>query len=143
MPWPLSQDYNEAIQNPAQCFADPELRQGEAETNTLGLPAMSPRPGFPQWTVYELEEELTSFRAKVAQRKPNANGWAGFAFCLTHFGDRDKEFSGYRISIHDGQPQLILHEKGQMKLLASSTRLAEKDAKLRLACKTHGSSLAR
>jgi hypothetical protein len=43
MPWPLSQDYNEAIQNPAQCFADPELRQGEAETNDLGLPA--PRSG--------------------------------------------------------------------------------------------------
>jgi hypothetical protein len=43
MPWPLSQDYNEAIQNPAQCFADPELRQGEAETNALGLPA--PRSG--------------------------------------------------------------------------------------------------
>src|ERR1700752_3701900 len=43
MTWPLSQDYNEAIQNPAQCFADPELRQGEAETNALGLPA--PRSG--------------------------------------------------------------------------------------------------
>ena len=43
MPWPLSQDYNEAIQNPAQCFADPELRQGEADTNELGLPA--PRSG--------------------------------------------------------------------------------------------------
>ncbi len=43
MPWPLSQDYNEAIQNPAQCFTDPELRQGEAETNELGLPA--PRSG--------------------------------------------------------------------------------------------------
>src|SRR5262249_27135870 len=38
MPWPLSQDYNEAIQSPAQCFADPELKQGEAVTNALGLP---------------------------------------------------------------------------------------------------------
>jgi hypothetical protein len=28
MAWPLSQDYNEAIQNPASCFIDPELRQG-------------------------------------------------------------------------------------------------------------------
>jgi hypothetical protein len=43
MPWPLSQDYNEAIQSPAQCFADAELRQGEVETNALGLPA--PRTG--------------------------------------------------------------------------------------------------
>ncbi len=41
--WPLSQDYNEAIQNPAHCFADPDLRQGEAETNDLGLP--QPRSG--------------------------------------------------------------------------------------------------
>jgi hypothetical protein len=39
MPWPLPQDYNEAIQNPAQCFDDPELRRGEAVTNALGLPA--------------------------------------------------------------------------------------------------------
>jgi len=38
MPWPLSQDYNEAIQTPAQCFADTELQRGEAVTNNLGLP---------------------------------------------------------------------------------------------------------
>ncbi|OAI41688.1 hypothetical protein AYO40_02525 [Planctomycetaceae bacterium SCGC AG-212-D15] len=43
MPWPLSQDYNEAIQNPASSFADPELRQGEAATNALGIPM--PRSG--------------------------------------------------------------------------------------------------
>jgi regulation of enolase protein 1 (concanavalin A-like superfamily) len=43
MSWPLSQDYNEAIQTPAQCFADAELRQGQADTNELGLPA--PRSG--------------------------------------------------------------------------------------------------
>jgi WD40 repeat protein len=38
MPWPLSQDYNEAIQIPDSCFADPELRTGEAVTNVLGMP---------------------------------------------------------------------------------------------------------
>ncbi len=38
MPWPPSQDYNEAIQNPATNFADPDLRRGEAATNALGLP---------------------------------------------------------------------------------------------------------
>ena len=38
MSWPLSQDYNEAIQNPTQCFADNDLRQGEAVTNAMGLP---------------------------------------------------------------------------------------------------------
>jgi hypothetical protein len=37
-PWPLSQDYNEAIQCPAQCFADPELRQGTTVTGPGGLP---------------------------------------------------------------------------------------------------------
>ena len=30
MSWPMSQDYNEAIQNPAASFSDPELKQGEA-----------------------------------------------------------------------------------------------------------------
>jgi len=34
----MSQDYNEAIQNPTHCFTDPELQQGEAVTNALGLP---------------------------------------------------------------------------------------------------------
>jgi RNA polymerase sigma-70 factor, ECF subfamily len=30
MTWPLSQDYNEAIQSPSTCFAEPERRGGEA-----------------------------------------------------------------------------------------------------------------
>jgi hypothetical protein len=38
MAWPLSQDYNEAIQNPTTCFLDPELKRGEAVVNALGLP---------------------------------------------------------------------------------------------------------
>ena len=38
MSWPLSQDYNEAIQSPASNSADPDLRRGEAATNKLGLP---------------------------------------------------------------------------------------------------------
>jgi WD40 repeat protein len=43
MPWPLSQDYNEAIQCPQLCFRDPELRQGEASCNAIGIPM--PRSG--------------------------------------------------------------------------------------------------
>ncbi|HXG11685.1 MAG TPA: PA14 domain-containing protein [Gemmataceae bacterium] len=39
MTWPLSQDYNEAIQDPSSCFSDPELRGGEPAVNALGLPA--------------------------------------------------------------------------------------------------------
>ena len=38
MTWPLSQDYNEAIQSPASNFADPDLRRGQAAANSFGLP---------------------------------------------------------------------------------------------------------
>jgi hypothetical protein len=43
MGWPLSQDYNEAIQDPPSAFRDPELRGGELRLNPLGLPL--PRSG--------------------------------------------------------------------------------------------------
>jgi len=39
MSWPLSQDYNEAIQSPASNFSDADLKRGEAVANALGLPA--------------------------------------------------------------------------------------------------------
>jgi serine/threonine protein kinase len=38
MPWPTSQDYNEAVQNPQTSFNDPELRQGQTVCNALGIP---------------------------------------------------------------------------------------------------------
>src|SRR5262245_45395494 len=43
MSWPLSQDYNEAIQNPASSFAEPLLKRGQAVVNERGLPI--PRSG--------------------------------------------------------------------------------------------------
>jgi len=43
MAWPLNQDYNEAIQDPRSCMSDPELRDGEAVCNAMGLPR--PRSG--------------------------------------------------------------------------------------------------
>jgi hypothetical protein len=43
MTWPTSQDYNEAIQNPASSFLDPGLKGGEVAVNALGLPV--PRSG--------------------------------------------------------------------------------------------------
>lgn len=43
MTWPLSQDYNEAIQSPATSFSDAELKTGSVVTNALGLPM--PRSG--------------------------------------------------------------------------------------------------
>jgi hypothetical protein len=33
MPWPLPQDYNEAIQGPTSAFADPELQAGHLRLN--------------------------------------------------------------------------------------------------------------
>jgi WD40 repeat protein len=38
MPWPLSQDYNEAVQTPQVSFSDPDLRTSKAAVNALGLP---------------------------------------------------------------------------------------------------------
>ncbi|HVS39066.1 MAG TPA: hypothetical protein VMS17_26140 [Gemmataceae bacterium] len=38
MPWPTSQDYNEAIQSPAANFADADLQRGQPVVNALGLP---------------------------------------------------------------------------------------------------------
>ena len=43
MNWPTSQDYNEAVQDPAMSFADPGLRGGEVVVNAMGLPV--PRSG--------------------------------------------------------------------------------------------------
>jgi WD40 repeat protein len=38
MNWPTMSDYQEAIQNPANCFSDPTLKAGTAALNALGLP---------------------------------------------------------------------------------------------------------
>lgn len=43
MSWPLSQDFNEAIQSPASSFADEELKSGEVALGPLGIPI--PRSG--------------------------------------------------------------------------------------------------
>lgn len=36
--WPTPQDYNEAVQNPATSFSDPELQVSECAVDNLGLP---------------------------------------------------------------------------------------------------------
>jgi hypothetical protein len=43
MNMPTGQDYVEALQNPAHCFTDPELKAGAVETDALSLPR--PRSG--------------------------------------------------------------------------------------------------
>lgn len=52
--WPSPQDYNEAVQNPAQSFQDPDLQQAQAETDGLGLP----RPYTGMFaSVYEMKNQ--------------------------------------------------------------------------------------
>ena len=41
IPWPSLGDYSVAIQNPRNCFTDPELAGGRASTNRLGLPSVA------------------------------------------------------------------------------------------------------
>jgi len=41
MNWPLASDYQDAIQNPAQCFQDPQLRVGQPVLTRLGLPRVA------------------------------------------------------------------------------------------------------
>ena len=43
MSWPLSHDFNEAVQNPKLVFTDPDLRDGETVVGPRGLPL--PRSG--------------------------------------------------------------------------------------------------
>src|SRR5690349_11480765 len=71
---PMSQDYNEAIQSPAYCFADPELRQGQAVTNALGIPL--PRSG--------------NFADVYEVRSPNGSRWAVKCFTREVRGLRDR-----------------------------------------------------
>jgi Leucine-rich repeat (LRR) protein len=77
MSWPLSQDYNEAIQSPESSFSDPELRTGEAATNALGIPM--PRsgnfadvyevkcPNGSRWAVKCFTREVPGLRERYAE----------------------------------------------------------------------------
>ena len=58
MSWPVSQDYNEAIQSPATNFADPDLRRGKVVTNALGARGSAAPP--PARVVAESDAELAA-----------------------------------------------------------------------------------
>jgi hypothetical protein len=80
MTWPLSQDYNEAIQDPAASFGDAELKQGQAATNSLGIPM--PRSGnFAD--VYEVTTPGGKWAVKCFTRQ------------IPGIRERYKEVSGY------------------------------------------------
>src|SRR5438874_2009518 len=88
MAWPQATDYNEALQTPALCFRDAELRQSTAAVDVLGLPR--PRSGnFAD--VYELRDA------------GSGQAWAVKCFTREVHGLHDR----YRaISDHLGQAQL-------------------------------------
>ncbi len=77
MSWPLSQEYNEAVQYPADNFADPDLRRGEAVTNALGIPV--PRSG--------------NFADVYEVRGPDGGRWAVKCFTrsVPHLRERYQE----------------------------------------------------
>ncbi|HEY7153670.1 MAG TPA: hypothetical protein VH575_06905, partial [Gemmataceae bacterium] len=74
MSWPLSQDYNEAIQDPLTSFSDTELKTGEAVTNTLGIPM--PRSG--------------NFADVYEMRCPSGSRWAVKCFTREVHGLRER-----------------------------------------------------
>ncbi len=76
--FPLPLEYNEAIQNPRQCFDDPELKNGSPTLNNLGLP----RPSSGNFaSVYQ----ITSNGKKYAVK------------CFLRY-DQDREFRYEKIS---------------------------------------------
>src|SRR5437763_327684 len=87
MPWPLSQDYNEAIQSPAENFADPDLRRGQAACNALGIPM--PSSG--------------NFADVYQVRCPDGGRWAVKCFTREAVGLRERY---HEISKHLGRVKL-------------------------------------
>ncbi len=74
MTWPLSQDYNEAVQSPESSFSDPELQKGEVVCNALGIPM--PRSG--------------NFADVYEVRCPNGSRWAIKCFTRQVAGLRER-----------------------------------------------------
>jgi regulation of enolase protein 1 (concanavalin A-like superfamily) len=81
MSWPLSQDYNEAIQDPRSNFRDAELKAGDAVPNALGIPM--PRSG--------------NFADVYEVRCPSGTRWAVKCFTREVHGLRERyaEISNY------------------------------------------------
>ena len=75
MSWPTPQDYNEAVQNPNQCFCDPELRGGAPTLTPFGLP-----------------KPISGAFASVYQLNCNGRSWAVRCF-LREFADLQKRYA--------------------------------------------------
>jgi hypothetical protein len=83
----VSQDYNEAVQNPDVCFGDPELRAAEPVTNALGLPL--PCSG--------------NFADVYHLRHPGGESWAVKCFTRSVAGRQERY---HEISRHLGRVRL-------------------------------------
>src|SRR5438045_2268873 len=87
MAWPEATDYNEAIQNPATCFADEDLRQSQPAVNVLGLPVLC----------------SGNFAAVYQMTHPDGRAWAVKCFTRAVPGLRERYQA---ISAHLAQTKL-------------------------------------
>jgi hypothetical protein len=88
MPWPTSQDYNEAVQSPASHFADPDLCQGKAVADAGRLPM--PCSGSCA-DVYRLRCPGGDFAVKCFTREPPGLR-ERYAAVSAHLGQADLPF---------------------------------------------------
>jgi formylglycine-generating enzyme required for sulfatase activity len=82
--WPLSQDYNEAVQSPVTNFADADLRSGEAATNAFGVPMPCSGnfadvyqircPDGSRWAVKCFTREVPGLRERYAEISRHLRG---------------------------------------------------------------------
>jgi len=104
MSWPSPQDYNEALQNPKYCFADPELAAGTTELDQLGLPR--PRSGMfacvykvhagaRDWAVRCFLQSKPGQVSRYAQIKSELERCSQKLSCLVQFNFED---NGIRVS---------------------------------------------
>jgi hypothetical protein len=71
--WPTPQDYNEAVQNPAVCMSDPDLKNGLVVTNAIGLP-----------------RAMTGAFASVYKIQNNDKDWAVRCFLSNRLAQHDR-----------------------------------------------------
>jgi hypothetical protein len=116
--YPQIIEYNEAVQNPAQAFIDPELKKGTVRENALGLPlvlsggfALTYTVETPQrkCAVRCFHREIPSIEQKYAAisrtLRPLANGYfVNFDFQKAGINVRNGKFPIVRMDWVDGDP---------------------------------------
>src|SRR5438874_12287010 len=91
MAWPLSQNFNEAIQNPSSAFSDADLKAGKVVTTPLGVPM--PRSGN-YADVYQITAaDGRSWAVKCFTRPVIADLQARYAAIATHLAQANLPFT--------------------------------------------------